>query len=100
MFQSFSTELGESGIEVVRTPARCPQANAYLERWIRSAKEECLNHLIFFGSNSILRARNHQGIGNVIPMPRERDRIGSNDGVIVREQRIGGMLSFYRREAV
>jgi len=107
---AFRRILREADVKPVRLPPRSPNLNAYVERWIRSAKEECLDRLIFFGPNSILRAlddyvahhhheRNHQGIGNVIPFPRADDRIGTQDGVIVRKQRLGGMLSFYRREA-
>jgi hypothetical protein len=51
--------------------------NAFAERWIRSAKQECLSKLILFGENSLRRAlteyvahfhfeRNHQGKGNVL----------------------------------
>jgi len=52
--------------------------NAYAERWVRSAKEECLSKIILFGERSLRRAmseyvahyhaeRNHRGKSNVLP---------------------------------
>ena len=35
-----------SGIRVVLTPVQAPNANAYVERFVRSIREECLDHLI------------------------------------------------------
>ena len=108
---AFLEMLKSSGVKPLALPARSPNLNAFAGRWIRGAKEEVVNRLIFFGPNSLLRAldnyvehhrheRNHQGIDNVIPLPRTADRIAATDGKIVRHQRIGGLLSFYRREAV
>jgi len=37
-------------------PARSPNLNAYAERFVRSIKEECLNHMIFFGERSLRNA--------------------------------------------
>ena len=79
-------------------------------RWVRSVKDEVLDRLIFFGQASLQRAldryvrhfhreRNHQGRGNVIPFPAPDDRVGSRDGHVVRREDLGGLLSFYHREA-
>jgi len=65
-------------------PARCPNLNAYAERWVRSVKEECLSKVILLGECSLRRAlneyvehyhaeRNHQGKGNVLLLPRYTD---------------------------
>ncbi len=106
---AFLEILKASGVKPLALPARSPNLNAFAERWIRGAKDEVVNRLIFFGPKSLLRAldnyvahfhheRNHQGIDNVIPLPRTTDRIGATDGKIVRHQRLGGLLSSYRRE--
>jgi putative transposase len=82
--------------------------NAYAERWVRSAKEECLSKMILFGERSLRRAlseyverfhseRNHQGKGNVLLFPRVTD-IRREQPVQCRE-RLGGLLRYYHQEA-
>jgi transposase InsO family protein len=40
---SFDRRLKRLGIKQVRTPFRCPVANAVAERWVKSARTECLD---------------------------------------------------------
>ena len=42
--------------EVVLLPAKSPNLNAYMERWFRSHKSECLDRMIFFGRKSLEQA--------------------------------------------
>lgn len=108
--RTFRAVLRDGGVQPLALPPRSPNLNSYAERWIRSAKEECLDRLIFFGAGSLTRAldsylehhqreRNHQGLDNVIPFPSSDDRIGAATGEFTRRQRLGGLLSFYHREA-
>ena len=53
---AFGDLLKNSGIEIVRLPARSPHLNAYAERFVRSIKGEWLNRMIFFGERSLRRA--------------------------------------------
>ena len=59
-------------------PTTHPTRIPFAERWIRGAREECLNHLILFGLKSLQRVvrsyrafhndhRPHQGIDNRVP---------------------------------
>ena len=79
---SFRRILRESGVKPVRLPARSPDLNSQIERFVRSIKEECLHRLIFFGESMLRRAvgeflahyhgeRNHQGMGNRLIDPKE-----------------------------
>jgi putative transposase len=53
---SFLTIIESVHVKTLRLPARSPNLNAYSERWVRSAKEECLSKLILFGERSLRRA--------------------------------------------
>jgi len=44
--KGFHDILKTSGIEPVKLPAQSPDLNAYSERFVKSVKYECLNHLI------------------------------------------------------
>ncbi len=46
------------GIRLFRTPARCPNCNAFIERWNRTIREELLDHRIFFGRRDLQRVLN------------------------------------------
>jgi transposase InsO family protein len=77
---SFESILTAVGVKPLKLPARSPNLNAFAERWVRSAREECLSKLILFGETSLKRAlaefvehfhaeRPHQGKGNVLLFP-------------------------------
>jgi putative transposase len=102
----FRATLKAGGIEAIRLPARSPNLNAYAERWVRSAKEECLSKLILFGEASLRRAvsefvdhfhaeRNHQGKGNVILFPRQELGQHRPRSRVRCRERIGGLLKYY-----
>ena len=43
---SFDRRVRGLGVRQVRTPFRSPRANAVAERWVRSARSECLDHTL------------------------------------------------------
>ena len=43
---AFRKMLKDSGVEPLRLPARSPNLNAYAERYVLSAKRECLNRIV------------------------------------------------------
>jgi putative transposase len=96
-----------AGVRIVLTPIQAPNANAYAERFVRSIREECLDHLIVFGERRLLHVlkefvahyheeRNHQGLGNdlIAPMP------GAFGGTRIRcRDWLGGLLRYYYQAA-
>jgi transposase InsO family protein len=97
--------LADTGIEVVLTPVRAP--NAYAERFVRSIKEECLDRIIPIGERHFRRAltefvahyhheRNHQGLGNVLIDGDPERKTGRR---IRCCHRLGGLLNYYERAA-
>lgn len=51
--EEFQEMLASSGVKPVKVPPRSPNLNAYAERFVRTAKELCLDQMIFFGERSL-----------------------------------------------
>ena len=77
---SFARVATTSGIEILKTPVQAPRANAICERFMRSVRQECLDHLLILHEKQLQRvlntyvmyfnqARPHQGIQQQIPEP-------------------------------
>jgi hypothetical protein len=105
---AYRSVLAREGLQVIRLPPRSPNLNAFAERFVRSIKEECLNRMIFFGQTSLRHAirqfmahyheeRNHQGLENRLLRP--LCAVREPHAPVKRRQRLGGMLSYYHREA-
>jgi putative transposase len=76
--QSFAKVAATSGIKVLRTPYRTPQANAVCERFLGSVRRACLDHFFILREKQLHRllkafvvyfnqTRPHQGLGQRIP---------------------------------
>jgi hypothetical protein len=72
---------------------------------VRTAREECLDHILIFNEAHLKRvlnefigyyetARPHQGLGQQMPIPRERP---STDGSFKRRKVLGGIINDYYR---
>jgi transposase len=107
---SFRRMIRSVGIETIRLPHNSPNLNAYAERYVRSAREECLSQLVLFGEEGLRRAlsefvahyheeRNHQGKDNVLLFPSAERPSSPGGDAIECKQRLGGMLKYYYREA-
>jgi len=105
--KEFISILKGAGVESIRLPARSPNLNAFAERFVRSIKSECLDHLILVGERSLRRAvdefcahyheeRNHQGLENKLI---EADFSVCEAGELKCRERLGGLLRYYHREA-
>ncbi len=103
--EKFDTILKAAGVEPVKLPPRSPNVNPHAERFVRSVREECLDHLIL-SSEAQLRSvlaeylqyyhheRIHQGINRIIEPQHE-----GNQGKIICIERLGGLLKSYHRKA-
>ncbi|TWT66254.1 Integrase core domain protein [Posidoniimonas polymericola] len=104
---AFRNTVGHGGVHSLRLPPKTPNLNAYIERLMRSIKEECLDRMIFFGEDALQNAvceylkhyhaeRNHQGLDNrLIADPEEPPP----DGLTRCCERLGGILKHYYRAA-
>ena len=43
---SFDSVFASTGTEKILTPVCAPRANAFAERWVRTARQDCLDHLL------------------------------------------------------
>ncbi len=104
---AFDTVFATEVVEVIHTPYRAPNANAHAERWVRSARAECLDHLPIASEAHLRRvladyvtfynhARPHQGLEQRCPVALPAP-VG--DGPVRRRDRLGGLLHDYYREA-
>src|SRR5450830_1327646 len=46
--RSFDDVLASEGMRVICTPIRAPNANAFAERWVETARADCLDWLLIF----------------------------------------------------
>ena len=105
---SFRQTLEREGIGVIRLRPRSPNLNVYVERFVRSIKEECVSKLIPLGTAMLRRSlheyvehyymeRNHQGLDNRLntPLPAQTCIAERTQ----RRARLGGILNYYERIA-
>jgi putative transposase len=105
---SFDTVFASEGIEIVRTPYRAPNANAFAERWVRTAREECLDQLLIISEGHLRRVlieyvdyynrrRPHQGIRQQFPIALvPLAATGSTmEGSVHRRDVLGGIIHDY-----
>ena len=102
---NFDTVFQPEGHHVIHTPFQAPNANSVAERWVRSAREECLDHILILSQRhlwSVLNtyivyyntARPHQGLVQQSPIPR---RLVQNSGPVWRHEVPGGTIGHYYR---
>jgi putative transposase len=119
---SFDRILAKMRTKTVRTPRCAPDCQAFVERFIRSVRYECLNHFIFFGTRHLdgvaasyrthyLNERPHQGKENEVltQAAGKQSKIQSEEPVADAERvslaeihchkRLGGLLKHYSRKA-
>jgi hypothetical protein len=54
--REFIDLIAGCGIEAIKLPPKSPNLNAYAERFVRSIKEGCLDHMVLFGEDALRNA--------------------------------------------
>jgi transposase InsO family protein len=103
----FERRLRHLGIEQVRTPFRAPRANAISERWVKSVRAECLDHLFIFNEGGLRRVmasyvnyfnhwRPHRSLGQRAPRDSAVLPSRATSSEIIAESILGGLHHLYK----
>ena len=107
----FARVAKTSTIKILKTPVHAPRANAICERYMRSVRQECLDHLLILQERQLQRvlnayvayfnqARPHQGIQQQIPDFSGSSRATPQAGTkVVAVPILAGLHHDYRRVA-
>jgi putative transposase len=108
----FDAVLSAAGIEVVKIPPRSPRANAFAERWVRTARSECTDRMLIAGPRHLRavldeyvehynRHRPHRA-RNLLPPDRGDSitRVTELATARIRRRKVlGGLIHEYERAA-
>jgi putative transposase len=103
--EAFDNVFESHQTRIIPTPIRAPNANSYMERWIRSVREECLDHILVINEGHLRRVLNeyinyynsrrpHQGLEQQSPIPRPKPE---TTGKVIRHQVLGDIINDYFR---
>jgi transposase InsO family protein len=106
---AFDSVFAAAGIDVLRIPPCSPRANAYAERWVRTARTECLDWLLIRNARHLHRvltiylehyntARPHRNLDLQTPVEASAAS-RSSGGPIERIDLLGGLIHRYQRAA-
>ncbi len=108
LFDRLGATAKVMGIEEVLTAPRAPWQNAFVERFVGSARRECFDHVIVFNEVGVRklmtlycsyyeRSRTHLSLNKDAPIPRTITPPGEGDIVAIPE--VGGLHHRYERRA-
>jgi putative transposase len=104
----FDAVLRAEGVRIIRTPIRAPRANAFAERFVRTVRRECLDHVLIYGRRHLERVlqayvahyvaeRPHRGLGLAVPAGiRPAQVLGATPTLVERRDVLGGLIHEYR----
>jgi putative transposase len=107
---AFDMVFAAEGIQVLRTPVRAPQANAYAERWVGTVRREVLDRMLIVGGRhlqSVLAEyadhynvhRPHRALEQAPPLGSSEAAVVVPVGRVVRRDRLGGLIHEYAQVA-
>ncbi len=98
------------GVRIIQTPVRAPRANAIAERWVGSARRECLDRMLITGERHLRLVlgeytghynghRPHRSLQQNPPARRARPPAETNSMRVLRRDRLGGLVHEYSQVA-
>jgi len=103
----FNRRVESLGIKQIRTPVKAPRANAIAERWVRTIRNECLDHRLVFGHQHLQRTvdeftayynrwRPHRSLGQKAPYPDYSAALEYSARMIKAKPILGGLHHVYQ----
>ena len=97
-------------VRIIRTPVRAPRANAIAERWIASARRECLDRMLITGERHLRLVlteyadhynshRPHRALQQDPPAGRTHPPTYVSGMRVLRRDRLGGLIHEYAQVA-
>lgn len=102
----FDSVVRSEGVKIIKTPARAPKANAVAERWVRTVRNECLDHVLVFGRRHLERVlrdyqahynaeRPHRSLELAPPEPPHKITRSPPCPGVLRRDLLGGVIHEY-----
>jgi transposase InsO family protein len=106
----FDAVFTAAGIDVIKTPPRCPRANAFAERWVRTLRRELTDRMLIFGQRHLRHVlaeyvqhynerRPHQALNLSPPRPPATVIDLAEQRRIHRKPILGGLINEYEQAA-
>jgi len=107
---AFEAVLTAIGLRIIKTPARAPRANAIAERWVGSARRECLDRMLISGERHLWLVlteytdhynshRPHRALQQNPPAGRADLPADITGMRVLRRDRLGGLIHEYAQVA-
>jgi putative transposase len=107
---AFDAVFTAAGVRTVKTPAQAPRANTIAERWIGSARRECLDQMLIAGERHLRLIlgeytdhhnthRPHRALNQQPPAGRTGPPAQATAVRVLRRERLGGLIHEYAQVA-
>jgi putative transposase len=107
---AFDAVFTAAGVRIIKTPVQAPRANAIAERWIASARRECLDRMLITSERHLRLVlseyvdhynahRPHRALQQNPPAGRAHPPAEVTSMRIRRRDRLGGLIREYAQAA-
>jgi transposase InsO family protein len=107
---AFDAVFAAAGTRIIKTPVQAPRANAIAERWVGSARRECLDRMLVTGERHLRLVlseyidhynshRPHRALQQEPPAGRPHSSAMEANVRVLRRDRLGGLIHEYAQVA-
>ncbi|MFB3079199.1 MAG: integrase core domain-containing protein [Lysobacterales bacterium] len=104
---SFNRRARSLRIKQIRSPVKAPKANAIAERWVRTIRNDCLDHMLIMSHQHLgnlitefiayyNRWRPHRSLGQIAPCPHVREASRKPARHLISNPILGGLHHVYQ----